>query len=273
MNELANIDEMSNADIMDAIGQSKGTNLPILPKLTINRDATDEEGNQLPVGVFKTYDTVSEQDVFGKPVKIRPFINNFQWMKYDENKQEYSNRSVIFPTLDSPQEDILGTEKCGRVPRKEWDNLTPDKLVEQKKIRCYRLVYGLLTMDGKTAGKESVKLENYPVLYRVSGSNFSPIGTAIESLGRRNKIMFRHNIILETDRRKTGSNVFYVAKTKIDDTQIDFSDKDRETMDVFKAIIEKENASVLELYDAVVKSKTSPQDMADAKVIKEVTAA
>ena len=128
-------------------------------------------------------------------------------------------------------------------------------------------------MDGKTAGKESVKLENYPVLYRVSGSNFNPIGTAIESLGRRNKIMFRHNIILETDRRNTGSNVYYVAKTKIDDTQIDFSDKDRETMDVFKAIIEKENASVLELYNAVVKSKTSPQDMADAKVIEEVTAA
>jgi hypothetical protein len=44
-------------------------------------------------------------------------------------------------------------------------------------------------------------------------------------------------------------------------------------MDVFKAIIEKENASVLELYNAVVKSKTSPQDMADAKVIEEVTAA
>ena len=38
-------------------------------------------------------------------------------------------------------------------------------------------------------------------------------------------------------------------------------------------IIEKENASVLELYNAVVKSKTSPQDMADAKVIEEVTAA
>ena len=43
-------------------------------------------------------------------------------MKYDEDKQEYSNRTVIFPTWDSPQEDILGTEKCGRV-RKEWDNL------------------------------------------------------------------------------------------------------------------------------------------------------
>jgi hypothetical protein len=64
-----------------------------------------------------------------------------------------------------------------------------------------------------------------------------------------------------------------VAKTKIDDTQIDFSDKDRETMDVFKAVIEKENASVLELHNAVLKSKTSSQDIADAKVIEEVTAA
>ena len=32
MNELSNIDSMSNADIMAAIGQSKGTNLPLLPK-------------------------------------------------------------------------------------------------------------------------------------------------------------------------------------------------------------------------------------------------
>ena len=67
--------------------------------------------------------------------------------------------------------------------------------------------------------------------------------------------------------------VYYVAKTKIDDKQIDFSDKDRETMDVFKAIIEKENASVLELHNAVLKSRTSPQDMQDAKVVEEVTAA
>ena len=84
MNELANIDGMSNADIMDAIGQSKGTNLPILPKLTINRDATDEEGNQLPVGVFKTYDTVSEQEVFGKPAKIRPFTVSYTHLRAHE---------------------------------------------------------------------------------------------------------------------------------------------------------------------------------------------
>ena len=59
MNELSNIDSMSNADIMAAIGQSKGTNLPLLPKLSINREATDDEGNQLPVGVFRTYDTLT----------------------------------------------------------------------------------------------------------------------------------------------------------------------------------------------------------------------
>ena len=119
MNELSNIDSMSNADIMAAIGQSKGTNLPLLPKLSINREATDDEGNQLPVGVFRTYDTVSEQSVFGKPVKIRPFINAFQWMKYDEEAQAYSNRSIIFTDWDAHQYDIQGTEKCGRVNRKE----------------------------------------------------------------------------------------------------------------------------------------------------------
>ena len=128
------------------------------------------------MGVFRTYDTVSEQNVFGKPVKIRPFINAFQWMKYDEDAQAYSNRSIIFTDWESAQYDMLGTERCGRVNRKEWTNLTPDKLVEQKKIRCYRLVYGLLTMKGKTATKDETTLEDYPVLYRVSGLNYQPFG-------------------------------------------------------------------------------------------------
>ena len=272
MNELANIDNMSNADIMAAIGQSKGTNLPLLPKLSINREATDDEGNQLPVGVFRTYDTVSEQSVFGKPVKIRPFINAFQWMKYDEEAQAYSNRSIIFTDWDAHQYDIQGTEKCGRVNRKEWDNLTPDKLVEQKKVRAYRLVYGLLTMKGKTASKDDVTLEDYPVLYRVSGLNYNPIGLAIESLGRQNKIMFRHNISLDTERKKTGSNVFYVAKTSIENAQIDFSAKDNQTMDIFKAVMEKENASVMDSYNEAIKSKTNTQDIADAKILEKVSA-
>ena len=272
MNELANIDNMSNADIMSAIGQSRGTNLPILPKLIINREATDDEGNQLPVGVFRTYDTVSEQSVFGKPVKIRPFINAFQWMKYDEDAQAYSNRSIIFTDWDSAQYDMLGTERCGRVNRKEWTNLTPDKLVEQKKIRCYRLVYGLLTMKGKTATKDETTLEDYPVLYRVSGLNYQPIGLAIESLGRSDKLMFRHNIALDTERKKTGSNVYYVAKTSIDGKAVDFSEKDSQTMDIFKAVMEKENLSVMESYNSHVKGQTTEQDIADAKVLEKVSA-
>ena len=44
-------------------------------------------------------------------------------------------------------------------------------------------------------------------------------------------------------------------------------------MDVFKAVIEKENASVLELHNAVLKSKTSKQDIQDAKVIEELVSA
>ena len=181
-NNLTNIKQMSNEQIMQAIGQDDGSSTGSnIPRLAINRSPEDDDGNQLPVGHFYTYDSNVGQNVFGKPVTLRPFISAMQYMHYDADKGEYVNRSIIFKSWREEAIDILGGTKCGKIPFKERSSLTPEQLERQRTIRCYKLVYGLLSFaKGKTSQGHDHNIENIPVLYRVTGTAFSPVTSALD---------------------------------------------------------------------------------------------
>ena len=128
---------MSNEQIMQAIGQDDGSTLGTnIPRLAINRSPEDDDGNQLPVGHFYTYDSKSGQNVYSKPVTFRPFISAMQYMHYAAVKGEYINRSIIFKSWREEAIDILGGTRCGKIPFKERSSLTPEQLEEQRTIRC-----------------------------------------------------------------------------------------------------------------------------------------
>ena len=160
-NEIANINNMSDEQIMQAIGQDDGSSKGInIPRLGINRSPEDDDGNQLPVGHLFTYDSTVGQNVFGKPVTFRPFISAMQYMHYDPEKSEYVNRSIIFKNWKEEAIDILGGTKCGKIPFKERSSLTPEQLAEQRTIRCYRLLYGILSFNADanlTMSKEEME--------------------------------------------------------------------------------------------------------------------
>ena len=73
-------------------------------------------------------------------------------------------------------------------------------------------------------------IDAMPVLFRVAGSNFSPIGEALKSLKGRDSLMQNHLLNLTTIRKKAGSNVYYVSKISVDSKEIDFTQKDLEYM-------------------------------------------
>ena len=272
-NNLVNIKGMSNEQIMQAIGQDDGSNLGSnIPRLAINRTPEDDDGNQLPVGHFYTYDSKIGQNVFGKPVTLRPFISAMQYMHYDADKGEYVNRSIIFKSWKEEAIDILGGTKCGKIPFKERSTLTPEELERQRTIRCYKLVYGLLSFkDGKTAQGNSHSVENLPVLYRVTGTAFSPVSAALDQLKKRKKLMFNCTFSLETKRQKKGGNVFYVPEIGVNaDTNLQLSDMDMETLKVFQESIDTENAGVVDAYNNAKTKKANRSDKIDAEIIEDV---
>ena len=272
-NNLTNINKMSNEQIMQAIGQDDGSNTGTnIPRLAINRTPEDDDGNQLPVGHFYTFDASVGQNVFGKPVSLRPFISAMQYMHYDADKSEYVNRSIIFKSWKEEAIDILGGTKCGKIPFKERSNLTPEVLEQQRTIRCYKLVYGLLSIkDGKTAQGEPHSVENLPVLYRVTGTAFTPVTSALDLLKKRKKLMFNCSFSLDTKRQKKGGNVFYVPEIGVNaDANLQLSETDMETLKVFQESIDTENAEVIDAYNSARAKKSNSSDKIDAEIVEEI---
>ena len=272
-NNLVNIKGMSDEQIMQAIGQDDGSSMGTnIPRLAINRTPEDDDGNQLPVGHFYTYDSNIGQNVFGKPVTLRPFISAMQYMHYDADKGEYVNRSIIFKSWKEEAIDILGGTKCGKIPFKERSTLTPEQLEQQRTIRCYKLVYGLLSFkDGKTAQGSAHSLENLPVLYRVTGTAFSPVNAALDQLKKRKKLMFNCTFSIDTKRQKKGGNVFYVPEIGVNaDTNLQLSDADMETLKVFQESIDTENAEVVDAYNSSKTKKANGSDKIDAEIVEDM---
>jgi len=272
-NNLVNIKGMSDEQIMQAIGQDDGSNLGSnIPRLAINRTPEDDDGNQLPVGHFYTYDSNIGQNVFGKPVTLRPFISAMQYMHYDAEKGEYINRSIIFKSWKEEAIDILGGTRCGKIPFKERSTLTPEELERQRTIRCYKLVYGLLSFkDGKTAQGNAHSVENLPVLYRVTGTAFSPVSAALDQLKKRKKLMFNCTFSLDTKRQKKGGNVFYIPEIGVNaDTNLQLSDTDMETLKVFQESIDTENAEVVDSYNSAKTKRANGSDKVDAQIVEDV---
>ena len=272
-NNLVNIKGMSDEQIMQVIGQDDGSNMGTnIPRLAINRTPEDDDGNQLPVGHFYTYDQNVGQNVFGKPVTFRPFISAMQYMHYDADKGEYVNRSIIFKSWKEEAIDILGGTRCGKIPFKDRSTLTPEELERQRTIRCYKLVYGLLSFNnGKTAQGNAHNVENLPILYRVTGTAFSPVSAALDQLKKRKKLMFNCTFTLNTKRQKKGGNVFYVPEIQVNaEENLQLSDMDMETLKVFQDSINEENDEVIAAYNKAKSSKLNGEDRIDAEVVEEV---
>ena len=271
-NELANINSMTDEQIMKAIGQDDGTNTGDgIPRLSINRNPEDDNGNKLPVGEYSVFDTTIGKVAYGKPVTFRPFLSGMQYMNYSPDKGEYINRSIIFSSHKDEAIDMLGGVNCGKVPYKDRDQLTPEQQVEQRTIRCYRLVYGLISFGGKLADGSVHNVDELPALYRVSGTAFLPVSNAIKSLKDSGKLMFKCTLKLDTERQKRGGNTFYVPViTPNSNTQIEFTSKDNDILTVFKDAIDKENQEVIEAYKKARDKSPNDSDAESAKIVNEL---
>ena len=273
VNDLKAFNSLSKEEIMQMTGQDDGSIISsgTLSRLTINRAAEDDDGNALSAGVYTVYDSSIEDRVYSikdKPIQFRPFINSYQYMEYDPNNNSYPCSSVIFKSWKDEPIDTNGGVRCGKVIGKDKEQLSEAEIEAQRNIKCYRLVYGLVSFDGTTPKGEPATVDSLPVLFRVTGSNFTPIGEALKSLKGRESLMQNHLLNLKTTRKKAGSNVYYVSQISVDNKEVDFTQKDLEHMDMFRALIEEENARVSEKYQNAVKNKES--DAASAKVINEM---
>lgn len=273
---INNIDNLSADKVMSMLGQDAESGGSILSRLSINYDAEDADGNPLKRGLFKV-ETQQHGSIYAEKVSFRPFLNTFQYKKYDEENEENNYKSVMFTSWSDAKPDTNGTDACGSVPKALRDDLDPIAKIEQEKITCYRNVFGVVSIKGTNSKGEEITLSNEPVVYRVRGVNFLPIGDQLKSLSKRNKIMY--NTVLEffgTEKHTKGSVTYFVAKIKDSNKDVKFSEEDKTILKDFLDYVKNENDYVKKEYDNAItqrhKSVVSPDDLDDDAILEEMSA-
>lgn len=239
----ATIDNLSYEDYASMTGMPAEFK-QFLPTLRVNRDPTDDDEHQLPMGHY-CLDTTDGR-VFGKPVKFRAFINAYQILRFCPIEKKYVNRTIIFNNWKEEKLDALGGLNCGKVFGKAKEQLTADEAAKQKDIKTHRLLYGIVSFEGVTATKKPVNIENVPVVWRTSGTNFIPVGDALGLFTKKKLMAMKFNLILDTKREKAGATIYYPAVITPDfSSPLPVGKTEMETLKVFQEIISVENQSVL----------------------------
>jgi hypothetical protein len=264
--ELAVVSNDQLQEFLKASGQAdtQGQNFTTLPRITTNKVGEDDDGNAIPVGTFKV--SQDGKSVYGKTATFRVIKNAYQYSVYDDTENKYTNRSVIFQSWNEEAIDEKGGVACGKIRAKQMPK-EPSKqlLAEQSKIKCYRLVYGVLTMDGVDSKGEKVEIKELPAYFRLSGSNFMPIQqNGLDPITKKNYLWPNVPLNLSLKRDKQGQNVWYTINVNPDfDNSVKLSAQDIENSKLFTEVVDKENAQIAEKYKSAKKADIDTSDDAD----------
>tara|TARA_E500000318_G_C3564690_1_gene215158 strand:- start:2262 stop:3119 length:858 start_codon:yes stop_codon:yes gene_type:complete len=224
-----------------------------LSMLKINRDHEDDNGNAIPAGSFMVNGDTGT--IYAKTIKLQLFMQRYQYLHYDQAENEMVSKSImannLYPQTEIP--DTIGGMRCGSVPASQRENLSPDRALKQKDIKCFRMLFGKATFnDAVNAVGESVELADVPVLWRARGSNFMPISKPLDALSVQKKPFIFYSLNASLTKMKNGGLVYYVADFEVGDGPLDFTETDQQLLQDFNDYIDNENKRVMKDYDAAL---------------------
>ena len=219
--------------------------------LKINRDHEDDSGNAIPAGSWSV--SLPDKMVYAKEIDFQLFAQRYQYLHYDAEVNEMVNKSImaknLYPQTEIP--DMLGTFRCGSVPASQRENLSAEKALQQKEIKCFRMLFGKATFLNAVdeTGKKVDDAVDVPILWRARGSNFMPISLPIDALTAQKKPFIFYKLHASLDKKKNGGLVYYVGKFGTAPKLVDFTPADQDTLAYFMEYISGENNAIVKKYD------------------------
>ena len=250
--KIDEVNEENLAKVAAMIGQVDNSRPEVaagLPRLAIEQQNENKEGDTLPKGSFRL--RVGDQTVYSKEIEARFFVRYYSYDLWNQENPEDSIRTVLAPSLSDDFPDTSGGNKCGKLAKDEIANLSTNSLEHaiQKSIKCTQVIYGTVTKaeGAATADGEEVDLKGTPFIWSARGSAFMPVNTYIREVPS-NKIMFGQKVKIATKRNVNGSVIYYTPV--FDKPQsVKVTDKDIELLNTFMEDISKWNTRVLKQYN------------------------
>ncbi len=243
-----------------------------LPRLAIEQQADNDDGEPLPKGRFRI--RLDNNTVYAKEITVRMFVRYYSYDLWNQQSPEDSIRTVLAPSLSDDFPDTSGGMKCGKLNKQEVEALSTNSLehAKQKSIKCTQVVYGIITgaKDATDTTGESVDLKGTPFIWSARGSAFMPVANYIREVPS-NKIIFGQKVNIATKRNKNGGITYYTPV--FDKPQpVKIVDEDVETLNTFMKDIERWNERVLKQYNERKENVLAMDDLDVAKALENAEA-
>jgi len=258
--DLVTAKEIDTDTLMAMLGQkdlsstSSESSKAFLPRLSIEHNTEDDDGNSLPRGKWRVRDANGET-VHSDTVIFRPFLRRYMYSVWDQGQQNYSSMTIQASSFGDKFFDTTGGLKCGKIDRKELDLLASDDPARtlQAGIKCSQIIYGTVALSGNA--------EAIPHAWYAKGSNFMPVSDWIKTLEKQGKLLFNTRALLTTSKQKYGGNIFYKANIEVKDS-VEFVPKgDVPLLESFMDIVNLHNSDIEEKY------KESRKDFEDVEIV------
>jgi hypothetical protein len=258
--DLVTAEKIDTNALMALIGQKdlsvdSGSEKRYLPRLAIEHNTEDEEGNTLPRGQWRVQNALGK-NIHMKEIVFRPFLRRYMYSVWDQNEQNYSSMTIQAGSFGDTFLDSAGGLKCGKLSAKDLEALAHDDPARtlQAGIKCSQVIYGTVDVEG----------EAIPHVWYARGTNFMPVSDWIKTLEKQGKLLFNTRANLTTVRQKAGGSIFYKAGIEIKD-YVEFSPKmDVPILESFMDIVNIHNTEIENKY------REKRQDFEDVEVVDEL---
>ena len=271
---MEDLNEENMAKLAAMVGQTetRATTTQGLPRLAIEQQADNDDGEPLPKGSFRI--RLDNSTVYAKEITVRMFVRYFSYDLWNQNSPEDSIRTVLAPSLSDDFPDTSGGMKCGKLSKQEVENLAPNSLehAKQKSIKCTQVVYGVITgaTNATDNAGDTVDLAGTPFIWSARGSAFMPVANYIREVPS-NKIIFGQKVKIATKRNKNGGITYYTPAF-YEPQAVKISDEDIETLNTFIQDIERANERVLKMYNERKENVLAIDDLDVAKALENAEA-
>ncbi len=267
-NNLAIIGK-SPSDLAELMGMSnvpaKSTSaLAEIKQVHQNVMGTKEvEGETMEVAIVKAgaFSVTFPDDTiyYSDKVTIRPFMQRFQFQRYDKNYQRPDGgegrmlRTVMATSLNGDLKDNYGGFNCGRPSGyvKDFNALPQETQELMRATDRFKVLFGLCTLDkAKDANGKPVNVKEFPFLMRIKNrDSFKATTDIFNQIQRKNKLPIQYLLHLGSEVKSIPSGATYaVLKPKLG-KEVEITTDDQEVLNNFVEWVESMNSITLSKWE------------------------
>ena len=221
------------------------------------------DGESMEVAVIKAgaYSVTfpDETVYYSSTITIRPFMQRFQWERWDDNFTRPDGgsgrmlRSVMGKSLTVDLKDNYGGFNCGRPSGyvKDFSSLPQETQDVMRSTKRYKIIFGMCTLDdAKDENGKSVDVKEFPFFMRIKNrDSFKAMADIFGMIQRKNRLPIQHNLKLSSELKSIPSGATYAVVKASLGGEVEITTDDQETLNSFVEWVESMNSITLSKWE------------------------